>query len=202
MEKTRATRSPLQQTKNEAASASIAACALLLFDQRGFNNVTVDEIAAAAGISRRSFFRYFPTKEDAVVGTHGPFGKKVVAAFTARPQGEGVWTSLRQAFEVIVEKVTEDPESAARTMRVVEATASLRAHQVEKHSLWAIDLTPEVAKRLGDVQSHQPQASALVYSALACLEVALSRFARDPRITPINLLLDEAFGALATHCRS
>ena len=187
--------------KNEAAAASIAACALALFDQKGFNNVTVDEIAAAACISRRSFFRYFPTKEDAVVGTHAPFGKKVVAAFAARPLSEGVWISLREAFDVIVDKVAEDPESAARTMRVVESTASLRAHQVEKHSLWAFDLTPEVARRLGDAQIYRPEALALVYSALACLEVALSRFARDPHTTPINQLLDEAFGALATHCR-
>lgn len=201
MEKSKSLGTPLQRLKSEAASASIPACALALFDEKGFDNVTVDEIATAAGISRRSFFRYFSTKEDAVVGTHGPFGQKVVSAFAARSLGEGVWTSLRQAFEVIVHKVEEDPEAAARTMRVVEATASLRAYQLEKHSLWAVDLIPEVAKRLSDVEIRRPEAAALVYSALACLEVALSRFARDPHTTPISQLLDEAFGALAVHCR-
>lgn len=116
--------------------------------------------------------------------------------------GEGVWTSLRQAFEVIADKVAGDPEAATWTMRVVDSTASLRAHNMEKHSLWAVDLTPEVAKRLSDVEIHRTEAAALVYSALACLDVALSRFASDPHAAPIYQLLDEAFGALAAHCRS
>jgi len=201
VEKPKSLGTPLQRLKSDAVSTSIAACALALFDEKGFDSVTVDEIAAAAGISRRSFFRYFPTKEDAVVGTHVAFGPRVVAAFAARPPSEGVWTSLRQAFEVIADKVAEDPEGAARTMRVVDSTASLRAHNMEKHSLWAVDLTPEVAKRLGDVEIHRTEAAALVYSALACLDVALSRFARDPHAAPIDQLLDEAFGALAAHCR-
>nr|WP_255171921.1 TetR family transcriptional regulator [Xanthomonas hortorum] len=175
---------------------------MVLFDEKGFDSVTVDEIAAAAGISRRSFFRYFSTKEDAVVGTHGAFGPRVAAAFAARSTSEGVWASLRQAFEVIADKVAEDPEAAARTMRVVYSTASLRAYHMEKHNRWAVDLTPEVVKRLGDVGNQRTEAAALVYSALACLDVALSRFARDPHAVPIHQLLDEAFGALAAHCRS
>ena len=64
----------LRAIKADAVAASIVEAALNLFDQKGFDGVTVDEIASASGISRRSLFRYFATKEDIVVSGHAAFG--------------------------------------------------------------------------------------------------------------------------------
>ncbi|GGK52795.1 TetR family transcriptional regulator [Salinarimonas ramus] len=185
----------LREIKTDAVAASIAATALVLFEEKGFDRVTVDEIASASGISRRSFFRYFATKEDVVVSGHAAFGEKIIERVKARPADEDVWVSLRRGYDVLVENVDRNPEGAARTMRVINGTASLRAHTLEKHSAWAVGLAPEIARRLGDADGRRLEADALVHASFACLDVALAHF--DPGgDASLGTTLDAAFGAL------
>ncbi len=185
----------LRKIKTDAVAASIAATALALFDEKGFDGVTVDEIAAASGISRRSFFRYFATKEDIVVSGHAAFGARIIERVKARPQEEDVWVSLRRGYDVLVENVDRDPEGAARTMRVVNGAPSLRAHTLEKHIAWAVGLAPEIASRLGDTDAQRLEADALIHASLACLDVALAHFTPGPD-TSLSKKLDAAFYAL------
>ncbi|WP_411840362.1 TetR family transcriptional regulator [Paracoccus sp. ME4] len=185
----------LRVIKAEAVAAAIAETALALFEARGFDRVTVDEIAAAAGISRRSFFRYFATKEDVVVAGHAAFGAAILQAVATRPVDEDVWLSLRRGLDVLVRSVDRDPEGAARTMRVVNATASLRAHTLEKHGAWAVELSPEIARRLGDADARRLEADALVHAAFACLDAALAHFTPG-RDASLGQGLDRAFDAL------
>lgn len=56
--------------------AEIAAVAVRLFQEQGFEKTTVDQIAAEAGLSRTSFFRYFATKEDVVLGHLEELGRR------------------------------------------------------------------------------------------------------------------------------
>ncbi len=188
----------LRKIKADAVAASIAATALALFDKKGFDGVTVDEIASASGISRRSFFRYFATKEDIVVAGHAAFGERILELVKARPQGEDVWVSLRRGYDVLVDNVDRDPEGAARTMRVINSTASLRAHTIEKHSVWAVGLVPEIAGRLGDANARRLEADALVHASLACLDVALAHFSPG-RDASLSAKLDAAFAAVCPH---
>lgn len=187
----------LREIKAYAVSASIAATALPLFDKKGFDGVTVDEIASASGISRRSFFRYFATKEDIVVSGHAAFGEKIIELVKARPQGEDVWVSLRRGYDVLVDNVDRDPEGAAMTMRVINSTASLRAHTLEKHIAWAVGLAPEIASRLGDADAdaRRLEADALIHASFACLDVALAHFTLSPDAS-LSEKLDAAFNAL------
>lgn len=186
---------PLRKIKADAVAASIAAIALDLFEKRGFDGVTIDEIASASGISRRSFFRYFATKEDIVVAGHAAFGERITELVKARPQGEDVWLSLRHGYDILVDNVDRDPEGSARTMRVINATASLRAHTIEKHIAWAIGLAPEIARRLGDADARRLEADALVHASFACLDVALAHFTPDQDAS-LSEKLDAAFDAL------
>lgn len=185
----------LKRIKTDAVAASIAAVALDLFDKNGFDGVTVDEIASASGISRRSFFRYFATKEDIVVAGHAAFGERIGEIVKARPRDEDVWVSLRRGYDILVDNVDRDPDAAARTMRIINSTASLRAHTIEKHILWAVVLAPEIADRLGDVDARRLEADALVHASLACLDVALARFTPG-RDASLSVNLDAAFAAL------
>lgn len=185
----------LRKIKAEAVAATIATTALDLFDQKGFENVTVDEIASASGISRRSFFRYFPTKEDIVVTGHAAFGEKIIELVKARPQDEDVWVSLRRGYDILVENVDRDPEGAARTMRIVNSTQSLRAHTLEKHINWAVSLSPEIEHRLGHAKATRLEADTLVHASFACLDVALAHFSPE-RDASFSKNLDAAFDAL------
>lgn len=104
----------------EAAARSVESAALLLFEDRGFDLVTVDDIAAAAGISARTFFRYFPAKDDVLRGVVRRRAQAVAAALAARPPDEAPMRSVRQAVQEVV--AAEDSADVARWVRVVEAS--------------------------------------------------------------------------------
>lgn len=172
----------------------VADQAMRLFDERGFDNTTVDDIANAVGMSSRSFFRYFPAKEDVVLGDPAPFGQVVRDSAAARPAGEPVWTVLRHAFDPVEENTAEATESGLRTMRVMMSTASLRAGNLEKHIAWAAMLEPVIVDRLdGPGESVEFRAQTLIHTALSCLDVALAEWTRRNGETPVGQLLDEAF---------
>lgn len=175
----------------------VAEQALRLFDERGFDKTTVDDIAAAVGMSSRSFFRYFAAKEDVVIGDPVPFGHIVREAAASRPDEEPVWVVLRRAFDPIETRTAAARDFGLRTMRVMMSTASLRAGNLEKHIAWAGMLEPVIVERLdGPADTARFRAQTLIHAALACLDVALSEWTlRDGR-TPVGQLLDEAFSTV------
>lgn len=186
----------LRDITREAVSARIGAVAVDLFATRGFDQVTVEQIAAAVGISARSFHRYFASKEDAVIGEPARLGQIACVAFAARPTGEAVWTSLLRSFEAGLAQTADDDEHGKRIMRVLNSTASLRARCLEKHLLWARLLTPLVAARL-DGEHALLRAQTLVHASLACFDVALAAWADDDETASVGELLGRSFAALS-----
>ena len=167
----------LRDIARDAVRARVAEVAIARFDADGFDQVTVEQIAAEVGISARSFHRYFPAKEDTVIGDPGRHREALAAAFRSRPADEPVWTALREAFaDLVSDSGGEDTEAARRSIRVMTSTASLRARNLEKHHAWAEVLTPLVAERLGgsDVDL---RARTLVQAALGCFDVAIAAWA-------------------------
>ena len=91
----------LWQRSRTAAYAETTAVAMGLFLEEGFEQTTIDQIAAAAGISRRSFFRYFGTKEDIVLGDLASEGERARDALEAVPLALGPWEAIREALGTI-----------------------------------------------------------------------------------------------------
>ena len=90
----------LRETKRGATSQAIVDAAMRLVEERRFADVSVDEIAAAAGISRRTFFRYFPTKEDVILDRRRVDRAYVAMALDAPEPGED---AVGQVMRVLVE---------------------------------------------------------------------------------------------------
>lgn len=175
----------------------VAEQALRLFDERGFDETTVDDIAAAVGMSARSFFRYFPAKEDVVIGDPVPFGQRVRDAAASCPSDEDVWSVLRKAFSPVEETTEAESATGLRTMRVMMSTASLRARNVEKHIAWAALLEPVIIDRLdGPADGRRFRAQTLIHAALGCLDVSLAEWTHRKGATPAAQLLDEAFSVM------
>jgi AcrR family transcriptional regulator len=187
----------LREIGRDAVRARITEIALDLFAEHGFDQVTVDQIAAAAGMSGRTFHRYFPAKEDVVVGEPEQWGEFVRDAFAARPADEPVWDSLLASFEAFVDLLAQNGrvQRGKFAMRVLVSTASLRARNLEKHQLWGRMLVPLVAARLADDDSAL-RAEIVVQAALACLDVAFTTWANVDDDTTISELLERSFAML------
>ncbi|MFE7504233.1 TetR family transcriptional regulator [Promicromonospora sp. NPDC057488] len=188
----------LREISRDAVRARITEIALELFAERGFEQVTVEQIAAEAGMSARTFHRYFPAKEDVVIGDPARGGEFVRDVLAGRPQDEPVWDSLRIAFDTLVTQAPHrggDDERGKRAMRVLVSAASLRARSLEKHLLWARMLTPLVATRLPDDDTAF-RAEIIVQSALACFDVALTVWANAEDSTTASELLERSFATL------
>src|SRR5213596_3319866 len=99
---------PVRERTRRAVRGELAQLAVRLFVERGYDETTVDDLAAAAGMSKRTFFRYFASKEELVMGKYEYFGEQLVDDLAARPADEPVWVSLRQVFGRVVDHVESD----------------------------------------------------------------------------------------------
>jgi AcrR family transcriptional regulator len=187
----------LRQRTRDAVREQIAEAALVMFDEQGFDETTVDQIAAAVGISSRSFFRYFPSKEDVVLGDPMLYGEPVRERLAQALHSAPVWEALRSGFEAVVETVESNPEWALRATRVMISTPSLRARNTEKHLAWMTVLVPVVAEALtGTREEREYHARAITLCALTCLDVSSAELVHRNGGVTTRVLLDQAFQLL------
>lgn len=188
----------LRNRATRAVRAEIAAVAMRLFLEQGFEKTTVEQIAAEAGLSRTSFFRYFGSKEDVVFGHLEELGQRALDALTARPAAEPAWQALRHAFDLLIIEGSALPEQGLAMSQMLHDTPSLRARQLGKQLGWQDLLVPEVARRLGvPAEAPDPRPRALVAAALGCLNAAVDVWAAAGGAIPLGDLLDQAMSALA-----
>jgi AcrR family transcriptional regulator len=124
----------LRERTRRAIQNEIVRAANALFVERGYAATTMEDIAAAVGMSQRSMFRYFPTKGDIVLGKLDIVTEEMMIALRERPADEPVWTSLRRAFDVIDLYATEagELEIAEPMQRIVFGTPALFAGYLQK----------------------------------------------------------------------
>jgi AcrR family transcriptional regulator len=186
----------LRSKARESARAEIAEVAFRVFAERGFDQVTATEAAAAAGISRASFFRYFESKEDAVFVAQEKMGTNIAAGLLARPAGEDAWTALRGALDTVLQTYQRSPGEALGRLRLIRCTPNLRAHQLERLAQWKEVIGAALATRLG-LAPTDIKVEALVGAALGALDAASTRWAESDGADDLIGLIDEAFAAIA-----
>ena len=192
-----ATESTLWQRSREAAYAEITSIAMQLFLDQGFEQTTIDQIASSAGISRRSFFRYFGTKEDIVLGDLAQQGELVRDALEQVPPSVGPWEALRQAMHA-VDALHIEPGVTVKIAKMMYGTPTLRARSIEKHLHWQSLLVPNIRQRLGlaEDDSSDPGPSAIVASAITCLDVAGELWTSAGGVGDLAALYDRAVAAV------
>lgn len=143
-----------------------------LFERDGFDTVTVDEIAKTAGIGRRTFFRYFESKNDVVWGAFTEHLNYMREEFARRPADEMLMDAVRA---VVVEFNRVDPAEVPRHRRRMELilrVPALQAHSTLRYRDWRAIVAEFAAARLGvDPMSLVPQSI-----AYATLGVALAAY--------------------------
>jgi AcrR family transcriptional regulator len=104
----------------------LVAAAVELFASRGYEDTTVDDIAAAAGVGRRTFFRYFRGKEDAVSPDHEAALARVAEIFENAHPTEPASTLALRAGETVFDMYAEDPHLSVERFRLTHEVAALR----------------------------------------------------------------------------
>jgi len=118
-----------------------------LFVQRGFDHVTVAEVAEAAGVSEKTVFNYFPTKEDLFWDEVPEREAALVAAIRSRKPGESILAAL-QRLQVGECKRLSSPRFATFA-RVIEASPALQAKELEIMARFSDALTGAIQEELG-----------------------------------------------------
>ena len=187
----------LRERKKAETRDALASAALRLADEHGLEHVTVDDIATAAGVSPRTFFNYFPSKEDAIVGSSPAFTASVVQALRDRPDDEAPLESLRKAIHVSADHLESEPDAWFVRRRLAARYPSLAVLHSARLASVERELVVEIARRTGLDPDTDTYPGLVVGSALAAARVALAAWGARARRGSLPDRFDEVFAQLS-----
>ncbi|MEV0639892.1 helix-turn-helix domain-containing protein [Streptomyces sp. NPDC050619] len=186
---------PLREQTRSVVRSLLARTALDLFAAKGYDDTTLEEVAAAAGVSKRTLFNYFRNKEDLALNGLSEQGELIAARLAERPVGEDAWTALRAAFQVL-EEIDVTAERRLEMTTLLFGNESLRAGHAEKQARWQDLFAPLIEPRLPDSDHRTLQARAIAATAIICLQAATEEWMRLSGQADIFDLYDTAVQAV------
>ncbi len=190
----------LRDRKKVRTREQLVSAATELFAERGYDAVTVGEIAERAWVSERTFFRYFGAKEDVL----WPDSQQQLAHFAAtiesRPTDERPLRAVRNAMLEIGRVLGMDASAALTRARIVAATPALAARDMLEYSRWEAAVRDAVRRRTGaDRRDLAPSMTAVV--AGGALRVAFDQWVADGAQGDLTAMIEGAFTAVETAIR-
>jgi TetR/AcrR family transcriptional regulator, regulator of mycofactocin system len=187
---------PVHPGRRRATSRTeLEQVAFALFTSRGFDATTVDDIAAAAGIGRRTFFRYFPSKNDVPWGAFEDELERMRVRLKACPPQVPLMDAIRLALIDFNRVAPAQVPLHRRRMELILRVPTLLAHSTLRFAAWRAVVAEFVAERTGrrpDDLAPQAIAHAVLGVAVAAYEQWLDDPAAD-----LGTLLDDAMRELA-----
>lgn len=183
--------------KKQQTRAALITAALRLVDERGLDRVTVEEISEAADVSSRTFFNYFATKDEALIGDPITDGPDFQDALLAQPAGLTVVEAIRGALAPAIDDIQEHRELWRLRMRVIKTNPSLLTALVARGAAVEAEFVAAIAKRTGHpADSAFTQLTATLTGA--AFRTAMIRWATADGSGPFADLVDEAFRLLSS----
>jgi AcrR family transcriptional regulator len=180
-----------------AVQAELSVAAYELVVEKGYGNVTLDDMAAAGGVSRSTFLRYFRTKDQAILVALKAYVARMADALRARPHDEDDWSALRSAIESFVVPIyTRNPAGAQAISRLALFTRVLSGAHLDVAD-WRAPLARALAERHGAGEPVPLGLEVKVAAALDCMGLAVSRWVGAEGQVDLADLLREGFAALS-----
>jgi AcrR family transcriptional regulator len=166
-----------RELQRNAVRAAITDAATALFLERGYDETTVDDIAAAVGVSVRTLFRYMATKEETLLGPMTATGAVLADRIRAADPGQPAGAALTAAVAHFARDLASEGERGKARSRLMVATPQLRGGLSDKRRVWLDEMSPAVRERLPGGDDAAVVARAMVASVLAALDVAAEHWA-------------------------
>jgi AcrR family transcriptional regulator len=189
--------------KKRATRLALRAAAIDLAAERGFANVTVEDIAGAVDVSVRTFFNYFDSKEAALVGNDPEFIETMRAELLALPRDLAPFEALRLMImdrtRAMTDEVDGSDEERAQWLRrlaVVRGDRALVAASSKHLAVVERELTSALVEWLGGDRRAGPYAALLVVSVMGALRVAAMCWSDQDGRVPLGEITAAALDAL------
>jgi AcrR family transcriptional regulator len=200
--------SGLRERKKLATRKALGMAAMRLAIERGLDNVLVEDIAEAAGVSARTFNNYFGSKYEAICALQQDRAVRIGEALRARPAGEPLWESLTQA--VLSQFGPAPPDSGPADqpprewiagLRLVVTTPALIGEYLKVQGLAQYHLAAAIAERL-DASTETDMFPRIMAGAVsAAIQAAMERWLHSDPPVPLAPLLRESLRELADGMR-
>lgn len=193
----------LRERTRRAVRREIAEAADALFVERGFADTTIDDIAAAVGMSQRSVFRYFASKEELVLGKFDLVVDDMLAVLRARPADEPVWTSLHRVFDVLgsIARSPGREQMVEPIHRMVFETPALLAGYLQKLQRMQDSVVTVLLERAAAAgtpyAADDPTPRAVTAAAFGCLVAAQHSWLASGAHGPFAEAVDRAMATVA-----
>ncbi|MCD0449753.1 TetR/AcrR family transcriptional regulator [Actinocorallia sp. API 0066] len=184
----------LRERKKAETRLAVHRAALRLATERGFDGITVEEIADAARVSRRTFFNYFADKAEAVVFGEEDLWRRLIELMDEQPAALSGWRALRAASELLLAPLAEpDREWVARS-KLARRHPCLLARLLANQAVLERDLARRIRERDGGSRVH---ARVLAAGYLSAIRAAGHVWFDTDDDTPLFTLIEAALDELA-----
>lgn len=188
-----------RERKKQKTRVDLTHHAVRLFSERGFDSTTTEEIAEAADVSQRTFFRHFPSKEAVLYADQDDLVVRVRQALDDRPTGEPILDAVRHAIMSLA-----DTYETERDVRLLQAQLAATSRSVSAYSRavvqlqWERELVAGISERLGVDPLTDARPEILAGAAMSALRVSIRRWTIGQDGRELPELVDDAFTALNT----
>jgi len=186
---------PLRRRKKERTRLAIEDAALDLFAEHGYEETTVEQIAARADVSKATFFRYFASKGDVIFGEPHDRHGELQTAIVERPGSEDALTAVRNAMrQAWLPSV--DPQRTVRQTRAARTSPVLTGLSLDLALRWQADVSQAVAQRSG-LENPDRSCRLVAGVAFTVLSNAVNLWLDRDGAGDLGVVMDEGFDLLA-----
>jgi AcrR family transcriptional regulator len=187
----------LRERKKIETRRALASAALRLAEELGPDKVTIEAIAEAAGVSPRTFFNYFTSKDDAIAGIAPAHASELLTDLVARPVTEAPLDALRATAQRAAGRLEAGADDWKRRRHLFQRHPTLAARHAAGFAEVERGLVEEIARRTGLDPDRDPYPALVVAAALGAIRVAIATWQERDHPGPLTDLLDETFDHLS-----
>ncbi len=163
----------LRQLKKQATRNALLATANQRFREKGFEATTIDELCAAVPVSRRTFFRYFASKEALVFPHREERLKRFLGFLLAAPANEGPFDVLRRATNVLAAEYNANRDHAIAQQQLIDTSPALQAMEREIDRDWEVAIAKVFVERSGPGPGAELRARVLAGATLGVIRATM-----------------------------